>query len=125
MPLETGLEATAMLTVGDDDTADALGSGEVHVLGTPRLVALCEQATLAAVSGHVIDGSTTVGLSVQLDHLRPTPVGETVTAEAHLDRIEGRRLIFSVSAKDERGLVAAGKVTRVVIEVERFLEKTR
>ena len=114
-----------MLTVGDDDTADALGSGEVHVLGTPRLVALCEQATLAAVSGHVIDGSTTVGLSVQLDHLRPTPVGETVTAEAHLDRIEGRRLIFSVSAKDERGLVAAGKVTRVVIEVERFLEKTR
>jgi len=125
VPLETGLEATAALIVGDADTADEIGSGEVHVLGTPRLVALCEQATLAAVSGHVASGHTTVGLSVQLDHLRPTPVGETVTAEAHLDRIEGRRLIFSVSAKDERGLVAAGKVTRVVIEVERFLEKTR
>lgn len=123
--LETGLEATATLTVGEADTAVALGSGEVEVLGTPRLVALCEQAAMTAVAGRVAEGSTTVGLSVQLDHLRPTPVGEAVVAEAHLDRIEGRRLIFTVSAKDERGLVAAGKVTRVVIEVERFMEKTR
>ena len=125
MALDPGLDGTAELVVGEHDTAIALGSGDVPVLGTPRVIALCEAATLDALRGRIAAGSTTVGLSVQIDHVRPTPVGERVTAEAHLDRVEGRRLIFSVTAKDERGLVAAGKVTRVMIEVERFMEKTR
>jgi len=62
---------------------------------------------------------------VQLEHISPTPIGGVVRAEAHLEKVEGRRLLFHVSAKDERGLVAAGKVTRVVVDVERFMEKTR
>ena len=70
-------------------------------------------------------GCSTVGMRVQIDHLQPTAVGHKVTAEAHLAKIEGRRLHFTVAARDERGLVAAGKVTRVLIEIERFLEKTR
>jgi predicted thioesterase len=64
-------------------------------------------------------------MRVQLDHLAPTPVGFRVTAEARLDKIEGRRLTFSVSASDDRGLIAAGKVTRVVVGVEKFMEKCR
>jgi predicted thioesterase len=123
--LETGLEATVELLIEDRDTAEAMGSGDVPVLATPRLIALCEQATMSAVSGHVDDGFTTVGLSVQVDHLRPCAVGHRIWAEAHLDKVEGRRLCFSVSAKDERGLIGAGRVTRVVVEVERFMEKTR
>jgi predicted thioesterase len=66
-----------------------------------------------------------VGVRVQIEHISPTPVGGVVTAEAHLDKVEGRRLIFHVSARDERGLVAAGKVTRVAVEIERFMDKTR
>ena len=62
-------------------------------------------------------------MRVQLDHLAPTAVGCTVTAEATLEKVEGRRLTFTVSASDERGLVAAGKVTRVVVDVEQFLDK--
>jgi predicted thioesterase len=62
-------------------------------------------------------------MRVQLDHLAPSAVGARVTAEARLDKIEGRRLTFSVSASDERGLIAAGKVTRVVVDVEKFLDK--
>ena len=69
------------------------------------------------------DGHTTVGMRVQLDHLAPTAVGNEVTAEATLEKVEGRRLIFTVSATDDRGLIAAGKVTRVVVDVERFLDK--
>lgn len=121
---ETGLTATATVDVGESDTAVAHRSGTVHVLSTPRLVALCEEAAVAALNGHVVDGSTTVGLSVQLDHLRPVPVGATVTARAQLDRIEGRRLVFTVSAKDDRGLVAAGRITRVIVDVDRFMERT-
>jgi predicted thioesterase len=62
-------------------------------------------------------------MRVQLDHLVPTAIGTSVTAEATLERVEGRRLVFTVSATDERGLVAAGKVTRVIVDVERFLDK--
>lgn len=123
VPLEPGLAAAISLLVGADDTAIALRSGEVPVLATPRLIALCEEASLRAVAAAVPDGHTTVGMRVQLDHLVPTAVGHEVTAEATLEKIEGRRLTFTVSASDERGLVAAGKVTRVVVDVARFLDK--
>ena len=119
----TGLKGEAKLKVGDADTARALGSGEVEVLGTPRLVALFEQATLNALNGMLPESQTTVGMRVQIDHLQPTPMGAEVTAEAPLDRIDGRRITFTVTANDSGGLIAAGKVTRVVVEVERFMRK--
>lgn len=111
------------MTVAEADTALALGSGQVPVLATPRVVALCEEATCEAVSGELEAGQTTVGMRVQLDHLAPTAVGGAVTAEAALEKVEGRRLVFTVSVSDAQGLVAAGKITRVVVEVDRFLKK--
>ncbi len=113
----------ATLVVGESDTAIAMGSGTVPVLATPRVVALCEQATCSALAAHLPADSTTVGMRVQLDHLQPTPVGGTVNAEAFLEKIEGRRLTFTVSATDSKGLVAAGKVTRIMVNIDRFMEK--
>lgn len=123
MNVESGLRGEAHLVVGADDTARAMRSGSVEVLATPRLVALLEEATCAAISGLLDVGQTTVAMRVQIDHMQPTPVGGEVTAEATLERIEGRRLTFTVSASDARGLVAAGKVTRVLVDVERFMNK--
>jgi fluoroacetyl-CoA thioesterase len=123
MPLEPGLSAQVRHTVTDDDTAIALRSGDVPVLATPRVVALAEEATVAAVEGTLEPGSTTVGYRVQFDHLAPTAVGGVVTAEAVLETIEGRRLTFRVSVNDAHGLVAAGRITRVVVERARFIEK--
>ncbi|HZB39322.1 MAG TPA: hotdog domain-containing protein [Ilumatobacter sp.] len=123
MNLAAGLKGEARLVVDDGDTARALGSGSVDVLGTPRLVALMEEATIDAVEGFLDNGSTTVGMRVQVDHLQPTPVGAEVVAEAYLDKIEGRRITFTVTASDSGGLVAAGKVTRVVVDVNRFMSK--
>ena len=123
MKLATGLRGEVRLTVTDADTARALGSGAVDVLGTPRVVALVEEASCKALENHLEPGTTSVGMRVRVDHLLPTPVGAEVVAEAVLERIEGRRLTFTVSASDERGLVAAGKVTRVVVDVERFMNK--
>jgi fluoroacetyl-CoA thioesterase len=111
--------------VAHDDTAVALRSGDVPVLGTPRVIALVEEAAMIAVADQLPTGQTTVGMRVQLDHLAPTNVGSSVAAEATLERVEGRRLTFTVSVTDQCGLVAAGKVTRVVVETERFLEKAR
>lgn len=106
------------------DTAQAHGTGEVPVLATPRVVGLCEEASLRAVAPQLAAGETTVSSRVELSHVSPVPVGSSVTAEAVLERIEGRRLVFAVSVGDLRGLVAAGRVTRVVVETDRFLKKT-
>lgn len=95
------------------------------MLGTPRLIALVEEAAMGAVADHLPPGHTSVGMRVQVDHLAPTSIGSSVAAEASLEKVEGRRLTFTVSVTDHCGLVAAGKVTRVVVETERFLDKAR
>ena len=123
VPLHPGLSAEVQLTVTEADTALAIGSGTVPVLATPRVVALCEETSVRAVEDDLEPGTTTVGMRVQLDHLAPTAVGQTVSCEATLESMAGRRVTFTVSVNDARGLVAAGKITRVIVDVERFLEK--
>ena len=123
MPLHPGLAATLEWTVTDADTAVAVGSGDVPVLATPRVVALAEEAGVLALAGALAPGTTTVGYRVQLDHLAPTPVGATVRVEAVLETVEGRRLTFRVSVTDANGLVAAGRICRVSVERDRFLER--
>ena len=123
MPLEPGSSASVDLTVGEQDTAIAHKSGSVPALATPRVIALSEEACVLVVEGKLSEGSTTVGQRVQIDHLQPTPVGHRVSAEATLETVQGRRLTFTVSVNDDRGLVAVGRVTRVVVDTERFLDK--
>jgi predicted thioesterase len=116
--------ASVRLDVAEADTARALGSGDLLVLGTPRLIALAEEATVAAAGSRVGAGQTTVGTRVRFDHLRATPVGGAVTATAELVYEDGRLLRFSVAAHDAEGrLVGEGEITRVVVDVERFLAK--
>jgi predicted thioesterase len=123
MPLQSGLCAVVTIVVEDGDTAVALRTGDVPVLATPGLVRLAEEATLRAVEGRLEPGTTTVGYRVQVDHLAPVPIGDEVRAEAVLESVEGRRLNFRVSLTDARGLVGAGRITRVVVERDRFLER--
>jgi fluoroacetyl-CoA thioesterase len=125
MSIGPGSSASVSLVVEDHDTAIALGSGDVPVLATPRLIALAEQASIEAIAGALPAGKTSVGYEVQLAHLAPTPVGGKVTADATLEAVEGRRLTFRVSVNDARGLVAAGRVTRVVVDRDRFVERTK
>lgn len=105
------------------DTACALGSGDVDVLGTPRLIALCEAATVSALTGSLEENTSSVGMRIRVDHLQPTPVGAEVTAEAMLEKIDGRRLTFTVSVSDKGGLVAAGKITRALVDRDKFMGK--
>jgi len=126
MPLQAGLAASVTMTVSSADTAIALRSGSVPVLATPRLLALCEEAAVQAVHARLDEAATTVGVQVMLDHVSASPVGRQVTAEATLEKVAGRKLYFTVAARDDRGgLVAAGRVTRVVVDEAQFLEKCR
>lgn len=125
VPLAPGLCADLELVVADADTARTLCSGDVDVLGTPRILALMEEATVKAVEGHLEDGETTVGTRVEISHVAPIAIGSTVRAEVTLDKVEGRRLIFTASVSDDSGLVAAGKVHRAVVQIKPFMEKAR
>ncbi|MFL6109777.1 MAG: thioesterase family protein [Catenulispora sp.] len=116
--------AQTTLDVTAADTAEAVGSGDLPVLGTPRLIALAEQATVAAAADLLAAGQTTVGTRIRFDHLYPTPVGGAVTAAAELVHRDDRLLRFSVAAHDADGrLVGEGEITRVIVDAKRFLAK--
>jgi predicted thioesterase len=123
VPARPGLSATVELVVTDADTARAMRSGSVPTLATPRLLALCEEASVATIADALAPGQTTVGASVRLDHLAPTGIGQTVRAEAKVEKTHGRRIVFTVSVSDDRGLVAVGRITRVIVDEERFIER--
>ena len=121
---ESRPSATLHFTVGDEDTAAAIGSGSLPVLGTPRLLAWMEAATCAAVAAELAEGRTTVGSRVHLEHTAATGVGESVTVVAALQHRDGRLLRFEVVAEDSRGsLLGRAEVTRVVVDVDRFLAR--
>jgi len=122
-PFTPGLSARVELTVTDSDTAQAVGSGDVPVLGTPRVLALVEAATVAATATQLPPGMTTVGSRVELDHRAPTPVGRTVTAQARLAKVDGRRLLFEVSLTDGGTVAASGRVERILVDRHRFVKR--
>ena len=124
--MREGLEATVSHTVTDADLATAIGSGEVPVLATPVVLALCEKATISVIADHLDAGQTTVGMRVSIDHLKPTLEGCDITASATLERIDGRRLTFGVSLLDHcTDEVALGRIVRVIVDSDRFMERAR
>jgi predicted thioesterase len=121
MPISTGLSAQQTFTVADDDTAAALGSGDLPVLGTPRLLAWCEATTCAALAEELTEAETSVGTRITLEHLAPSPVGREVAVTASVAHVDGRLVRFTVAATDAGKLVGSGEVTRVVVDQSRFL----
>jgi predicted thioesterase len=125
MALTPGVQATVERGVEPRDTAAAVGSGDLPVLATPIVVALMEEAACAAIAGALPDGSTSVGIHLDVRHTAPSPVGAVVRATATLTEVDGRRLAFEVSAQHElaSGLteVAHGTHARVIVDRSTFL----
>jgi fluoroacetyl-CoA thioesterase len=130
----TGARGTVSLLVTEADTALAAGSGDVPVLATPRLLALAEAATVAAIAAHLADGQTSVGTAARLEHRRASPVGVEVTAEAELTAVDGVRLTFAFTAwqaaggeqpagEQPAGAIADGTIERVLVDRARFLAR--
>ncbi|WGX94923.1 thioesterase family protein [Nocardioides sp. L-11A] len=122
-------EPALRFTVTEADTALAVGSGSLPVLGTPRLLAWCEAATCAAVEASLGAGETSVGTRVELEHLAATAVGRTVEVTARQVYADGRLRRFAVAVREvgpegrPGKLVGSGEVTRVVVDAERFLAR--
>lgn len=121
--LEVGLKYESTTTVGEKNTAAALGSGDMAVFATPAMVALMENAAMLAVRDHLPEGSATVGTQISTSHLKASPLGASITASAELVEVDGRRLTFAVKAWDEKDTIGEGTHTRFVVDRERFLSK--
>lgn len=119
------MEATLTFSVTDTDTAAAVGSGSLPVLGTPRLLAWCEAATCAAIDPTLDPASTSVGTRMSLEHLAASPVGAEVEVMASSSYVDGRLVRFAVTARhvEDAQLVGTAEITRVVVDAERFLSR--
>lgn len=124
LKVKTGLSASIAHRVRTDDVSTVFGSGDVPVLATPRALAWCEEATMAAIADHMPADETSVGMRVSLDHVKPTLVGTKVTAIAEVERVDGRRITFAVDLIDDTGeQVAFGRVVRVTVNTATFLDR--
>lgn len=118
------LTATAEVTVGTQNTAAAVGSGSLDVFATPMMLALMEKATCAACAELLEDSETTVGTSVSITHDKASATGTKITASAELEEVDGRKLIFSVSAQDDKGdTIGKGTVERFVVLSDKFMKR--
>lgn len=113
----------AEITVNKSDTASSYGSGNLDVYATPAMTALMENAAMNCVNQELPNGFTTVGIEINVRHLRATPVGVNVRAEAILDKAEGKKLIFKVAAYDDMGKIGEGIHIRYIVNSEEFLKK--
>ena len=118
----SGQSGARVNQVSELDLAPSLGSGDVPVLATPRVVAWLEAAAVAALAG-LPDGKTSVGIHIAVDHTAPTLVGAEVQAEAQVTAVEGSRIEFDVRASEGDQIVASGTHTRVIVDRERFLTR--
>ena len=123
MSLELGLKGRAETTVVESNTAAAVGSGLVPVFATPYMIALMENSAVNAVNDRLEARQGTVGTHLNVSHEAATPIGMKVWAEALLTEVEGKRLVFEVTAYDEAGVIGRGSHERFIINTEKFLAK--
>ena len=121
--LEKGIKGYGEQVVENKDTAKAYGSGLVDVYATPAMIGLMENTAHLSVKDLLPEGSISVGTLVNIEHLRATPLGETVRCETVLEVVDGRKLRFSVAAYDSKGMIGKGTHERFVVNVEKFMSK--
>jgi predicted thioesterase len=121
--LQEGLQHVSQLTVTDAVTAIAMGSGDMPVLATPAMMALMENAAMLAVANHLPEGCTTVGGHITSSHLRPSKLGDTVTATAVVTRVDGKKIEFIIQAHCGDILLGEGTHLRFIVDKEKFMSR--
>ena len=122
--IQVGMEYTLEIKVGENDTARALGSGELEVLATPRMCALMEESAYKCVMAELEEGASTVGTLLNISHLSATPVGMNVKAVATVTGVDGRKISYDIKAYDEAGLIGEGTHERFIVFSEKFVART-
>ncbi len=121
--MEIGIKHTVTETVTMDKTAATVGSGLLPVYATPAMIALMEKCASECVAPYIEEGKSSVGTMLNVKHLAASPVGIKITCTSTLTEVDGRRLVFSLEASDEKGPIGEGTHERFVIDVDRFMSK--
>lgn len=121
--IEIGLKHTSEITVTEAVTAIKMGSGDMPVLATPAMMALMENAAMLAVASELPEGSTTVGGHIESSHLKPSNIGDKVSATAEVIKVDGKKIEFKVSAYSGDTLLGEGTHLRFIVDKERFMSK--
>ena len=123
VPLEPGLEGFCERLVSHDLTLANFNKDWPAVFSTPAMIGMMEMACSLAVRHALPPGSVTVGIRVEVDHLKPTPVGATVIAFSKLIEVNGRRLVFDSEARSGEELIGRGRIFHAIVEHARFIAK--
>lgn len=123
--LHIGIEGEKEIVVQTEDTAARYGSGLIEVFATPAMIGLMESTAQQSVQYLLDDGLITLGTEVNIRHLKATPVGMKVNCKSRLISIEGKKLLFEVSASDEAGLIGDGTHSRYIVDAEKFMAKLK
>jgi predicted thioesterase len=118
-----GLELIEQFVVTAEDLAVALGSGEVEVLATPRVIAWMEQVTVGILRGQIPTDSTSVGIHIDVVHRAPSIEGDTVITHARVNTVGGSKVIFDLVATNDEAIIASGAITRAVVKREEFTQR--
>ena len=123
--LKEGLEYTSEVIVTLANCASAVGSGGLEVFATPSMVALMENAAMNCIAPYLPEGSTTVGAEINTTPVKPSALGATIRAVAHLVTFEGRKLLFNVEAYEGESCIGKGTHVRFIVDIERFMAKLK
>jgi predicted thioesterase len=121
--VKEGMSSTREIYVTENDIASKLGSGNMDVFATPAMVALMENTSKSCVDLHLPFGYTTVGIEVNIKHIKASPVGMKIRCEASLIKVEGKKITFNVDAWDEKGKIGEGNHTRYIVNSEEFMKR--
>lgn len=123
MEIQTGLKAEFEIIVSPKDTASQYGSGNLDVFATPALIALMEKTAILCIADQLQAGQNSVGVEVNVKHVKATPVGEAVLCIAELVEVDRSKLIFKVEAFDNEGMIGYGIHKRFLIDENQFMAK--
>lgn len=123
--LHIGIEGHSEIIVKIEDTAASYGSGLIEVFATPAMIGLMESTAQLSIQPFLEVGFITLGTEVNIKHLKATPVGMNVRCETKLISIEGKKLVFEVSAFDEVAMIGKGTHSRYIVDAEKFMAKLK
>jgi predicted thioesterase len=123
--LDQGTSLVKELIVTENETAIAIGSGDLEVYATPAMIALMENVAKNLVIDGLPHGYTTVGIDMSIKHIKSSPIGANITCKATLIKIDGKKLFFDVEASDDKGIIGKGSHIRYIVNSKDFMERTK
>lgn len=123
--LKEGTSFIKVLKVTENETAIKMGSGDLEVYATPAMIALMENAAKTLVIDELPNGYTTVGIEMNVKHIKSSPIGANIQCKATLTKVDNKKLFFYVDAKDDEGTIGKGSHVRYIVNAEDFMKKTK